>query len=53
MKHTAVVTMPETSYLSEHKRLIKLLDSSKDRKMKAEAKKQKKEIAEYVKRRNH
>jgi hypothetical protein len=50
MKH--VVTMPEGQYLAEHRRLIKLLDSSKDRKIKAEAKKQKKEIAEYVRKRN-
>jgi hypothetical protein len=49
MKHGAVVTMPETSYLKEHKRLINLLDSSKDKRMKTEADKQKKEIREYLK----
>lgn len=49
---THIVKMPEGQYLSEHKRLIKLLDSSKDRRMKTEAKKQKKEIAEYVRKRN-
>lgn len=50
MKH--VVSMPEGQYMSEHRRLIKLLDNSKDRKMKAEATKQKKEIVEYIRKRN-
>ena len=50
MKH--VVSMPEGQYLAEHRRLIKLLDSSKERKMKAEAKRQKKEIVDYIRKRN-
>lgn len=50
MKH--VVSMPEGQYMSEHRRLIKLLDGSKDRKIKAEAKRQKKEIVDYIRKRN-
>ena len=40
--------MPEEDYLREHVRLIKLLDASKNRKMQSEAKRQRREVVEYL-----
>lgn len=40
--------MPEEDYLREHMRLIKLLDASKNRKMKQEAKRQRREVIDYL-----
>lgn len=45
-----IVSMPESVYLREHKRLIKLLNSG-NKAMKQEAKAQKKEVAGYLKKR--
>ena len=42
------VIMNERDYLREHKKLIKLLDSSKRRDMKKEAKSQKMEVMRYL-----
>lgn len=44
------ISMPEKTYLAEHKRLIKLL-SSGDKRFKKEAKAQEKEVMSYLKKR--
>jgi glutaredoxin 2 len=46
-----IVRMPEGDYLREHMRLIKLLDASKNPRMKREASRQRNEVKTYLKKR--
>lgn len=52
MKPNTVV-MPETQYLQEHKRLIKLLDKAKEPSLRKEGRRQKLEISQYLKKRGY
>lgn len=53
MERSTTVQMPVTQYLKEHDRLIKLLDKSNDPALQKEAKRQKLEISEYLKKRGY
>ena len=48
MKHE-LVTMPKPMFVSEHRRLIKLLEKPTKKGLKKEATEQKKELAMYMK----
>lgn len=43
-----LVTMPLSSFITEHRKLIKLLDSSNKKSFKNEAKSQQKELNKYL-----
>ena len=45
------ISMPYNAFVSEHKKLIRVLESNNRKQMRDEAKDQKRELAKYLKRR--
>lgn len=51
MKHQDTVVMPKKSFIKEHKNLIKLLEKPTKNRLAKEAKAQKKELMDVIKKR--
>lgn len=49
MPKPKIVTMPYSTFVTEHRKLIKLLDTSNKKSFKKEAKAQKKELTYWLK----